>query len=309
LGQSPQDHQSLEFKAPSRRSSLIISNPNVKREHALWRTENDKVLRGPACTVSPVNLPDVMHLSPDLILILLVLAAFIAGFIDAIAGGGGLITVPALLLSGMPPVVALGTNKLQSIFGSGSATIAFAAKGHIDIGRQLWPFLLSASGSALGAWVATQVSSDFLRAFLPYLMIAIALYFFFKPNISDEDRLARITPLVFTATLIPAIGFYDGIFGPGTGSFFMLGFVALAGFGLLKATAHTKLLNFASNIGAFIVFATWGVVDWKTGLLMGVAQFGGSRLGAQFAMKNGSKIIRPLLVTVCFCLAARLIFT
>ncbi|MGL4490827.1 MAG: TSUP family transporter, partial [Rhizobiaceae bacterium] len=233
-----------------------------------------------------------MNLTPEVILGLLVLAAFVAGFIDAIAGGGGLITVPALILAGLPPVVALGTNKLQSIFGSASATIAYAAKGHIDIRKQLWPFVISASGSALGAWVATQVSSDALRAFLPYLMIAIAFYFLFKPNMSDEDRLARMTPLVFTATIIPAIGFYDGIFGPGTGSFFMLGFVALAGYGLLKATAHTKLLNFASNFGAFIVFASWGVIDWKIGLLMGAAQFVGGRTGAQFAMKNGSKIIK-----------------
>ncbi len=250
-----------------------------------------------------------MHLSPDIILLLLITAAFIAGFIDAIAGGGGLITVPALLLSGMPPVVALGTNKLQSIFGSGSATIAFAAKGHIDITKQSVPFLISAAGAAVGAWVATQVSSAGLRAFLPYLMVAIAVYFLFKPNISDEDRAARMTPLVLTATIIPAIGFYDGIFGPGTGSFFMLAFVALAGFGLLKATAHTKFLNFGSNVGAFAVFATWGVVDWKTGFLMGAAQFIGSRFGAHFAMKNGSKVIKPLLVVVCLCLAAKLIFT
>ncbi len=250
-----------------------------------------------------------MHLSPDLILVLLVTAAFVAGFIDAIAGGGGLITVPALILTGMPPIVALGTNKLQSIFGSASATIAFAAKGHIDLKKQSWPFILSATGAGLGAWVATQVSSDALRAFLPYLMIAIALYFLFKPNISDQDRVARLTPPLFALSFVPAIGFYDGIFGPGTGSFFMLGFVALAGFGLLKATAHTKLMNFGSNLGAFLVFASWGVVDWKTGLLMGAAQFLGSRTGAHFAMKNGSKIIKPMLVTMCFCLAAKLIFT
>jgi uncharacterized protein len=250
-----------------------------------------------------------MQLSPDLILLLLVLAAFIAGFIDAIAGGGGLITVPALILSGMPPVIALGTNKLQSIFGSASATIAFAAKGHIQLREQIWPFVISAAGSMVGAWIATQVSSAWLRAFLPYLMIAIALYFLFKPNVSDFDRAARMTPMVFLATIVPAIGFYDGIFGPGTGSFFMLGFVALAGYGLLKATAHTKLLNFASNLGAFAVFAASGVMDWKTGLLMGAAQFVGGRAGAHFAMKNGAKIIKPLLVTVCLCLAAKLIFT
>jgi uncharacterized protein len=250
-----------------------------------------------------------MDIPADLILPLLILAALFAGFIDSIAGGGGLITVPALLLAGMPPVTALGTNKLQSLFGSGSATYAYASKGHVHPRRQVKSALLSAVGSAFGAYVATIVSSDWLRAFLPILMIAIALYFLFKPNISDEDRAERMTPILFAATIVPSIGFYDGIFGPGTGSFFMLAFVMLAGYGLLKATAHTKLLNFASNIGAFAVFAASGAIDWKTGVLMGAAQFVGGRTGAHFAMRNGSKVIKPLLVTVCIALAVKLLFT
>lgn len=248
-----------------------------------------------------------MDLLPDITVALLILAAFVAGFIDAIAGGGGLITLPILILSGLPPVVALGTNKLQSIFGSASATIAYAAKSHIDIRGQIGPFLISAFASAFGAYLATRVSSAALRSLLPYLMIAIALYFLMKPTISDQNRVARLSPAIFSATMIPAIGFYDGIFGPGTGSFFMLAFVSLAGFGLLKATAHTKWLNFASNFGAFMVFANTGVIDWKIGLMMGVAQFFGARTGAVFAMKNGAKIIKPLLVTVCIALAVKLL--
>ncbi len=250
-----------------------------------------------------------MEFSAETTLILLAIAAYAAGFVDSIAGGGGLITVPALILAGLPPVTALGTNKLQSLFGSGSATWAYASKGHVDIKTQSGSALLSAAGSALGAYVATLVSSDWLRAFLPFLMIAIALYFLFKPNISDEDRVQRMTPVLFAAAIVPAIGFYDGIFGPGTGSFFMLAFVMLAGFGLLKATAHTKLLNFASNLGAFVIFALSGAIDWKIGIVMGAAQFAGARTGAHFAMKNGSRIIKPLLVTVCFVLAAKLLLT
>ncbi len=251
----------------------------------------------------------IMDISPETLLIILAVTAFVAGFIDSIAGGGGLVTVPALLLAGLPPVTALGTNKLQSLFGSGSATWAYASKGHVNLKSQSGSAFLSAIGSALGAYVATLVSSDWLRAFLPILMIAIALYFLFKPNISDEDRVQRMAPVLFAATIVPAIGFYDGIFGPGTGSFFMLAFVMLSGFGLLKATAHTKLLNFASNLGAFVVFALSGAIDWKIGLIMGAAQFAGGRTGAHFAMRNGSRIIKPLLVTVCLALAAKLIFT
>lgn len=238
--------------------------------------------------------------------LLLMAAAFLAGFVDAIAGGGGLITVPALLLAGMTPVESLGTNKLQSLFGSASATIAYARKGHVDLRSQIRWAALSFAGAALGAGLATIVPSDLLSTFLPVLLIAIALYFATKPNMDDLDRAQRISPVLFGLALVPLIGFYDGIFGPGTGSFFMASFVGLAGYGVLKATAHTKLLNFASNFGAFAIFALAGVVYWKLGLLMGLAQFAGARLGAALAMKNGAKLIKPLLVVVCLGLAARL---
>ena len=245
----------------------------------------------------------------SLTLLLLILAGFLAGFIDSIAGGGGLITVPALLLAGQPPLGALGTNKLQSLFGSASATYAYASKGHVDTSRQWRSAVLSALGSALGAYLATQISSDWLRTALPLLMVAIAFYFLAKPDLTDEDRSARLPPVLFAGLIVPAIGFYDGVFGPGTGSFFMLAFVMLAGYGVLKATAHTKLLNFASNIGAFAVFAYSGAVDWKIGVCMGFAQMIGAHAGAHFAMKNGAKLIKPLLVTVCLALAAKLLFS
>lgn len=245
---------------------------------------------------------------PTLTLMLTLLAAaFLAGFIDSIAGGGGLIALPALLLAGFTPVEALGTNKLQGLFGSASATIAYARKGHVDLKAQLPSAALSAAGSALGALLATVVPGDVFRVFLPFLLVAIALYFAFKPNMGDIDRTRRVSPFLFGLMIVPAIGFYDGVFGPGAGSFFMLAFVALAGFGLLKATAHTKLLNFASNLGAFAVFAFVGVIAWKIGLMMGVAQFAGAQAGSRLAMKNGARIIKPLLVITCLALAARLI--
>ena len=234
-------------------------------------------------------------------------AAFFAGFVDAIAGGGGLITVPALLLFGMTPVEALGTNKLQSVFGSASATLAYARKGLVDVRRQGWWALLSFAGAALGALLAAVVPNELLATFLPLLLIAIALYFALKPNMDDVDRAQRMKPFLFGLMVVPAIGFYDGLFGPGTGSFFMLAFVALAGFGVLKATAHTKFLNFASNLGGFVVFALIGVVYWKIGLAMGIAQFLGARIGAALAMKNGARLIKPLLVLTCVALAIRLL--
>jgi uncharacterized protein len=239
-------------------------------------------------------------------LLMLIFAGFLAGFIDSIAGGGGLITVPALLLAGASPIETLGTNKLQSVFGSGSATFTYARAGHVSLKQQLPMGIASFAAAMIGAFCATLLPQDVFRQILPFVLVLIALYFVFKPEVSDLDTMERMRPAVFAFTIVPAIGFYDGIFGPGTGSFFMLGFVALAGFGLLKATAHTKFLNFASNLGSLIVFGFLGVVLWKTALAMGAGQFLGARLGAKFAMKNGAKIIKPLLVLVCVALAARL---
>jgi len=239
--------------------------------------------------------------------LLLALAAFAAGFIDSIAGGGGLITVPSLLLAGFGPLETLATNKLQSLFGAGSATIAYARRGLVDLRAQAGQALMSAAGAALGALTAAYLPSAVLEAALPVLLVAIAVYFALRHDLSDEDRHRRLGPLPFLFGFVPAIGFYDGVFGPGTGSFFMLGFVALAGFGVLKATAHTKLLNFASNVGAFAVFAMAGAVSWRVGLAMGLAQFAGARLGAHTAMRGGARLIRPLLVIVCLAIAARLL--
>ena len=167
--------------------------------------------------------------------------------------------------------------------------------------------LAAAAGAVAGALLATVVPGAWLRAVLPLLLVGIALYFALKPDIGAVERQQRITPKVFALTFVPAIGFYDGVFGPGTGSFLMLGFVGLAGFGILKATAHTKFLNFGSNLGAFVVFLGSGAILWKVGLVMGAGQFLGAQLGSRFAMRQGARVIKPLLVTVSVLLALRLL--
>lgn len=250
--------------------------------------------------------PAVSDIAPHL-LALLCLAAFCAGFVDSIAGGGGLITVPAMLIAGIPPLQTLGTNKVQSMFGAASATLAYSRKGHVNLREQLPMAMMAVMGGALGAALATIVPGDVLRALMPVLLVAIALYFAFKPNLNDLDTHRRITPFAFGMTFVPLIGFYDGVFGPGTGSFFMLSFVTLAGFGMLKATAHTKLLNLGSNIGALIVFASFGATLWTIGLMMGVCQFLGAQVGSRLAMRTGAKLIKPLLVVVCIAFAIKLI--
>jgi len=238
----------------------------------------------------------------------LMAAALAAGIIDSIAGGGGLVTLPALMLAGLPPAVALGTNKCQSLFGALSATLAYARSGHVNINRQKRQALLAIIGGGAGAWLVTIISETLLRAFLPILLALVACYFACQPHLDDQDKTHRLSPLLFTCLIPPMIGFYDGLAGPGTGSFFMLAFVSLAGFGILKATAHTKLLNFSSNFGALLVLASFDAVYWKLGLLMGCTQFIGAQLGARLAVLIGARLIKPLLVMVCIIMAGRLLW-
>ncbi|MFS4438700.1 TSUP family transporter [Paracoccaceae bacterium GXU_MW_L88] len=248
----------------------------------------------------------MLEVAPE-IFALLIAAAFAAGVIDAIAGGGGLITVPVLLIAGAPPATALATNKLQAVFGSGGAAYAYARGGHVDLWAQRYDALLAAFGAAIGAGLALTLSPDLLMKVLPVLLIAVALYFGLKPSIGAVEAEPRFPPWLFTALIPPVIGFYDGILGPGTGSFFMLAFVALGGYGILRATAHTKLLNFASNFGALVIFVIFGTPWWITGLAMGAAQWIGAQVGARLAMRVGGRIIRPLLVVTSLALALKLL--
>ncbi|WP_220750307.1 MULTISPECIES: TSUP family transporter [Jannaschia] len=234
--------------------------------------------------------------------------ALLAGFVDAIAGGGGLLTVPGLVLAGADPVTAVATNKVQGIFSPLSAAIAYARAGLVDLSAQ-WPMALTAfGGSVAGALSVTLLPVETLRIGLPILLIGIALFVAFKPGLDDRPRLRRITPLLFGATLVPVVGFYDGLLGPGAGSFYMLGFVLLAGDGLLRATAQSKLLNVASNAGGLLTFAVIASPWWIAGLAMGAAAFTGAQIGARVASRRGARLIKPLLVTMTLAMACRLMW-
>lgn len=239
---------------------------------------------------------------------LLVLAAFIAGFVDSIAGGGGLISVPALLLAGASPVEALATNKLQGTFGAATATVSYARAGHVRLRDQAGMAVVSALFGAAGALVAHLIPVEVLRWVMPVVLVAVAAFFALKPGLADADRVQRMRPAVFALTAVPLIAAYDGFFGPGTGSFFMLGFVMLAGFGVLKATAHTKLLNFASNIGSLAIFIPSGATWWAVGFAMAGAQVLGAAIGSRLAMRVGARLIKPLLVVTSTGMALRLIW-
>lgn len=233
--------------------------------------------------------------------------AFITGFIDAIAGGGGLITMPALLMSGVPPLFALGTNKLQSMFGTAVSMSNYGRKGLIDWRPNLPVAVLVFVGAAIGALVVQQVNTRWLSLIIPLLLLGNALYILVSPRMTDEDAHHRVSSRGY-APVGGAIGFYDGFFGPGTGSFFSSSLVALRGYGLTKATALTKFFNWTSNLASVLLFALGGKVIWLLGLCMAAGAMSGGWLGSHAAMRFGARLIRPLLIIASVGLTARLLW-
>ncbi|WP_103122336.1 TSUP family transporter [Methylopila sp. Yamaguchi] len=244
------------------------------------------------------------------ILALFAVVGLLAGVVDAIAGGGGLVTVPTLLLGGLDPVSAIATNKLQGAIGTAAATARFARAGMLDVrspatwGLSIAAFLGAVAGAALVAFAPVEL----MRAALPFLLIAVALYFTFGPRLSDVDGRARLGPVAFALGVAAPIGAYDGLFGPGAGAFYMIGLVGLAGLGAVKAVARTKLLNLSSNLAGLIVFILAGHVVWSAGLAMSAGTLVGARLGAGLALKHGVGLVRPLVIVVALALSARLMF-
>ncbi|PJG85832.1 TSUP family transporter [Conservatibacter flavescens] len=248
-----------------------------------------------------------MELSIEILGILFAVA-LIAGFIDAIAGGGGLITIPALLATGMPPALALGTNKLQACGGSFSASLYFIRQRAVKLSEVWHLILLTFIGAVIGTVLIQQIDSSVLKGILPILIIAIGLYFLFTPKLGEEDRQQRISYWGFALTIGLGVGFYDGFFGPGTGSFFSLAFVMLLGFNLAKATAHAKVLNFTSNVASLLFFLIGGHVMWSVGLIMMLGQFIGANLGAKMVLTKGKVLIRPMVVIMSFIMASKMIY-
>jgi len=236
----------------------------------------------------------------------LIATAFLAGGIDALAGGGGLLTIPALMAAGVPPVSALATNKLQSTIGTSSAVVTFLRAGHVDLRWFAVPAVAAFIGSAAGGTAVQFVDPGFLSAIVPFLLVMMGLYLLLAPDLGDADRHARLGRPALSL-LCGGIGFYDGFFGPGTGSFFTTALVALAGFGLVRAIANAKLLNLATNVAGLSAMIVGGKVLWLLGLAMAAANVLGNQIGAQLAIRFKGRGVRPLLVTVSFVLTAKLL--
>ncbi|MDO6565205.1 TSUP family transporter [Amphritea sp. 1_MG-2023] len=248
-----------------------------------------------------------MELDAALIL-LFILTGLGAGIIDAIAGGGGMITLPVLLISGMSPVEALATNKLQGSFGTFAASLYFIRKKLIDLTQMKLMIACTFVGAVTGTVLVQQLDTHLLASIMPLLLMLIALYFMLSKQIGDTEKTRKITDGLFAFVFTTAIGFYDGFFGPGTGTFFALAFVSLLGFSMARATAHTKILNFTSNVAALIFFAIGGNIIWLAGFIMAAGQLLGGQIGAQLVVTHGTKLIRPLVVIVTLTMSAKLLF-
>ena len=236
--------------------------------------------------------------------------AFFAGTVDAIAGGGGLITLPALLAAGLPPHIALGTNKGQSVWGSGAALVAFWRAKRVDKRQALFAFPLGLAGAITGAELVLLVDKQALRPIVIAMLVGAALLLVIKKPSRDEDDIPvekRNRYLAYACGLAFVIGGYDGFFGPGTGTFLIVGFVALCGKSMTRATADAKVVNFASNLASITAFAMAGTVAWRVALPMAVGQLAGGIVGARLAIKGGTKLIRAMVLLVSGALVAKLV--
>ena len=236
-------------------------------------------------------------------------AAFAAGLVDAVVGGGGLIQIPAMfsLLPREAPATILGTNKLAAIFGTGSAAASYARRVRVAWSTAAPAAVAAFALSFVGAYTVTKVPADFVRALLPFVLVAVAVYTFMKKDLGSVHAPLHsgMTERIWAIGIGAAIGFYDGFFGPGTGSFLLFLFVRFFGFDFLSASAAAKIVNVACNLSALMWFGYSGHLLWQLGLMMAACQIVGSLVGTRLALKHGSGFVRKLFLLVVSALIVK----
>ena len=242
-------------------------------------------------------------------LILVIVAAFAAGWIDAVVGGGGLLQLPALLLiPGMSPIQALATNKLASVFGTAMSSVTYYRRAKPDIRTALPMAAIALAGSFGGAAVATVLPSAAFKPIIVVALLAVAIFTAFKPQLgaATQLRFHGHKHHVMAGAAGLGIGFYDGMIGPGTGTFLVITLVGLLGYDFLQASAKAKIVNFATNAGALILFIPHGAVLWLLGGILAVANVAGSYLGSRMALSRGTAFIRVVFLIVVVALIGKL---
>jgi hypothetical protein len=248
-----------------------------------------------------------MHFAPW-VYGLLVLTGLAAGAVDSIAGGGGLIALPMLLSLGVPAQFALGTNKLQSLCGTTAAARHYVRSGAVDLASCRLGIALTLAGALAGTWTVQRLNSEILVRVLPWLLAGVLVYVVLRPEVGQRTRPARMGTTPFYLVAGPALGFWDGFFGPATGSFWTLSFVLLLGYDFVKATGHCKVMNLTSNLAAVALFLLGGHIYFAAGLTMAVGQVVGARLGAGLVVKKGARFVRPMFLIVVSLTVARLLY-
>ena len=251
---------------------------------------------------------EVMGFTAEL-LTFLFFAAFVAGFLDTLAGGGGLIALPALMMCGIPPLSALGTNKLQGTMGTATATYMMLKNKKVRWNDVKFLMLSAFIGAVLGTIAVQFVNIEFLTLVIPVVLLLIAVYFLLSPLPQEGLTDPRMSKGKYQKVIVPSIGWYDGMFGPGAGSFFALAGVSLRGHGLIDATAVAKTLNFSTNIASLMVFLLAGKVVWLVGLLMMIGQFVGAWGGAQCLFRINPKYLRLIVVAMCLGMLTKYAFS
>lgn len=232
--------------------------------------------------------------------------AIIAGFIDAIAGGGGLLTVPSLLLAGVPPITALGTNRLQSVIGELTATWVYIRSGQMPTQGLFKGLCYTTVGALAGSFCVSTIDNEHLKTLLPILMLGVTCYSIFSKKLKSTITAdAVLSNHVFMLCAGLSIGFYNGFFGPGTGAFWMIAFVAFLGYNLTQATMVTKPVNLVGNLVSLGFFAYISAVDVGLGLMMGAGQVIGANVGSRTVLKTGHKLIRPIFITVTLIMTVK----
>lgn len=243
-------------------------------------------------------------------MVFLCIAGFIAAFVDSIAGGGGLISLPALLLAGVPPHFSLGTNKFASTAASFTSSIKYAKSGKVNFKVLKYLIPCTLVGAVLGVSMVLKMDQSFLYTLVLVLVLFVGIYSIFSKSIGSEDRFEGTTGrnIILGCILAFVLGFYDGFFGPGTGSFLIFGLIGIYKFNFLKAGGNARILNFTSNVTSLILFAINGKIKYFYGIPVAIAMIFGARLGTIFALNHGTKLIKPIFITMSLAVAGKMLF-
>ncbi|WP_283592834.1 sulfite exporter TauE/SafE family protein [Paraclostridium bifermentans] len=245
-----------------------------------------------------------------LTILFLCLGGFLAAFVDSIAGGGGLISMPVLLIAGLPAHLALGTNKFAGAFGCFSSAYKYSKSGktNIELLKKLIPFTIL--GCLLGVKCVLSISENILNILVFLMILIVALYTYLKKDLGKEDKFENLSKENIKKGIIMAfaLGFYDGFFGPGTGTFLTFAFIKIYGFDFLHASANTKILNFTSNFTALILFMFSGQILYKVAIFYAISMVLGGYIGAKVAINKGSQLIKPIFLFMAVAVAIKLLY-